>query len=215
MTTVPFVPDIFSAPKVKATLTDEDMFSVSSGFIGDFKVGDNINHSLRILAVLYQVQQNASGASEAEFMHKPITIFIGSICEAILFDFHYRIRRFTFEGVKNVAESVANYVRGTRLDEFSKYTASAKKHDLLNDAGSDIYDALEELRKLRNRIHIQNTNRHFEPDDSAAFTMKRQVEAEKTLEKVIKLMATKYNRHSSKQGFVADFELPWNEHFSK
>ena len=32
------------------------MFTVSAGFIGNFKLGDNINHNLNVLAYLYERQ---------------------------------------------------------------------------------------------------------------------------------------------------------------
>lgn len=191
------------------TAVQQDTFTVSSGFIGSFKLGDNLNHTLDVLTLLYQTQR----ADTSSLLCKPITILLASVCEAILCDFHDRMKRFTREGVGNVAESVLDYVRGTHIDEFSKYIASAKKHNLLKDAGPRIYDSLEDLRKLRNRVHIQNKKGHFEPDDGHAFTMSRQIEAEKTLERVLKLMAERHARPASAQGYVADFQLPWSEHF--
>lgn len=55
-----------------------------------------------------------------------------------------------------------------------------------------VYDALDELRRLRNRVHIQNEQNDFERDDSAAFfTSERKLRAEKALEKTIKALAQK------------------------
>lgn len=96
------------------------MFTVSSGFMGDFKLGDNINHNLEILALLYR-QQASSGYHDSRLLCKPITLTIASICEAILSDFHMRMDTYTNEGVKNVAESVLSYVRGKKIDEFEKF----------------------------------------------------------------------------------------------
>ena len=67
------------------------MFTVSSGFMGDFKLGDNINHNLEILALLYR-QQASSGYHDSRLLCKPITLTIASICEAILSDFHGTVR---------------------------------------------------------------------------------------------------------------------------
>ena len=186
----------------------QDTFTVSSGFIGNFKLGDNINHTLDVLAVLYRTQQ----ADNSSLLCKPIIVFIGSICEAILYDLLcVRIKWHTVEGVKNIGKDVLAYVRRKHFDKFEHYIVSVKKHHLLKDAR--LYDSLDDLRKLRNRIHIQNTKRHFDDDDGAAFTMDRQREAEKTLEKVIKIMANDYPRKPSCQGHVRDFQLPWSEHF--
>ncbi len=188
------------------------MFTVSSGFIGSFKLGDNINHNLRVLELLYRTQSTAD-PTDARLLQKPIIITIASICEAVLYDLHFRIRWYTAEGVQNIAKSVMDHVRTKNIDEFEKYIASARKHDLLEDDGFGVYDALEELRKLRNRIHIQNKKGHFEADERNAFTQARQKQAERCLEKVLKLLATKYARDASKQGYVDDFQLPWDEHF--
>lgn len=194
-------------------ITEEDTFTVSSGFIGNFKIGDNINHTLGVLTILYCTQRSGS-AGDAKDLCKPIIIFIASICEAVLYDLlRVRIQRHTCEGVKNVAKDVMDCIRGKHIDRFEHYIACVKKHGLLDDAGKDIYDSLDELRPLRNRIHLQNEKGQLEPDDGAAFSMKRQQAAEKTLERMLKLMAAKYPRKPSSQGYVGDFQLPWDEHF--
>ena len=156
------------------------MFKVSAGFIGSFKLGDNINHNLEILAYLYQCQASAS-PKEGQLLRKPITILLGSVCEAVLHDLHLRMRIYTNEGVLGIPASVLSYVRGKKLDKFELYISSAKKHSLLGPKTDDIYDELDELRMLRNRIHIQNEKDHFEPDESIAFSEARQISAEKTL----------------------------------
>lgn len=188
------------------------MFVIKSDFMGSFKLGDNINHSLRVLALLYKQQSNGSPEQQS-LLCKPIIILIASVCEAVLYDFHLRLRTYTFEGVKNIAQEMMVYVRSKKIDEFAKYIASAKKHDLFEASDTSFYEALDSLRKLRNRIHIQNPKNHFEPDDRNAFTLKRQITSEKVLEKVMKTMATKYSRDRDRYGCVADFKIPWNEHF--
>jgi hypothetical protein len=189
------------------------MFTVSSGFIGNFKLGDNINHNLSVLALLYRYygkeDQNGKG-----LLRKPIIITLVSIIEAVLHDFHGRIRIFTYEGVVNLPSDIANYVRSkTMKDELGKYIASAKKHNLFAAQNVGFYDLLDELRRLRNRVHIQNTKDDFEPDDWNAFTEVRKEKAEKSLEKTLKIMAAKYPRPKHARGYVTDFELPWPAHF--
>lgn len=188
------------------------MFKVSSGFMGNFKLGDNINHNLRILSLLYD-HQSKCATGQKTLLCKPIIILLASICEAVLSDFHMRLRTYTFEGVKNITQHVLDYVRSKKIDEFDKYIASAKKHDFFDANDTNFYEALDSLRKLRNRIHIQNSKGHFEPDEEIAFNYGRQIKAEEALEKVMKTMVVKYSRNSSLSGYVADFELPWNEHF--
>lgn len=84
---------------------------------------------------------------------------------------------------------------------------------LLGPPTEAIYDDLDQLRKLRNRVHIQNDKKHFEPNDSQAFSRDRQISAERTLEKLIKEISTNHPRPASASGHVSDFQLPWDEHF--
>jgi len=124
-----------------------------------------------------------------------------------------RLRTYTSEGVRNIAQKVIDYIRAKKIDEFGKYITSAKKHDFFDAEDSTFYEVLGSLRKLRNRIHIQNSKKHFEPDEEEAFNHNRQIKAEKALEKVLKIMSAKYSRNEALTDYVTDFELPWNEHF--
>lgn len=189
------------------------MFTVSAGFIGTFKLGDNINHNLEILAYFYQRQADPHDTDASWLLRKPIIIILGSICEAILHDLHMRMKTYTNEGVRGVAISVLSYVRGKQIDKFEHYISSAKKHSLLGPPTEAIYDDLEQLRKLRNRVHIQNEKNDFEPNDSQAFSRDRQISGERTLEKLIKAISTNHPRPAGVSGHVSDFQLPWNEHF--
>lgn len=184
--------------------------TINSSFIGNFKLGDNINHSLATLEALYAAM-NAAPDYKGSLFRKPITVLNISLIEAVLYDFHNRMRNFVREGVVNVKPEVLVYVRELRkIDELGVYIASARKHDFFDLKDTNFYDCLDELRKLRNRIHIQNTKNHFEPDDSIAFSNDRMVLSQQALEQVMRTMSAKYSRDKR---FVADFELPWDTHF--
>jgi len=170
-----------------------------------------IVHNLAILKELYDVQE--SGTSERRaLLRKPIIITIASIAEAVLFDLYLRIRYFTREGVPNIPEEVLEEIRTKTVDEFAKYIANAQSKALLG-SGKSIYEDLDELRMLRNRVHIQNSKGHFEYDEAKAFSRLRQIAAEKVLEKLLKLMEEKYTRCRAR-GNVAEFVLPWNDHIT-
>lgn len=184
------------------------MVTYSSGFIGSFKLGDNIVHNLAILRELYALQKNGT-QEQAQLVRKPIVVLIGSIAEAILYDLYVvKISVFTREGVPNIPQAILEEIRTKTFDEFAKYISNARSNSLLGTT-SDLYDALDELRKLRNRVHIQNAKGHFEPDEPHAFNEKRQREAETTLEQLIAYMCKNHLRTASRQ-CVADFELPWD-----
>jgi hypothetical protein len=85
--------------------------------IGSSKLGDNINHNLNILALLYR--HNAAGsAKDKMLLRKPITVMIVSIIEAALHDFHSRIRTHTIEDAKNLLGLIEEIVLllGRKLD---------------------------------------------------------------------------------------------------
>ena len=64
----------------------DEMFTVSSRFIRNFKLGDNINHNLKILSLLYR-QFDCAAEPDKRLLCKPITILLVSIVEALLYDF--------------------------------------------------------------------------------------------------------------------------------
>jgi len=187
----------------------KNMITISSNFIGNFKLGDNIVHNLNILRELCASQKNGN-ANQQRLLRKPIILIIASVAEALLFDLYLRIENYTNEGVPNIPDEVLEEIRTKTIDEFAKYISNARSKSLLG-ADLELYDDLDELRKLRNRIHIQNTKNHFESDDRAAFNRDRQTAAERTLEILIKTIERDYTRVGV-GGFVGDFILPWNDH---
>ena len=186
------------------------MVTINSSFIGNFRLGDNINHNLDVLAVLYRHFADAND-EDKRLLCKPIVLGIASIVEAVLYDLHLRKRTFTREGVSNLAATALDYVKGKRIDDFEKFVASARKHDFFPQGDAGFYDRLTVLRQLRNRIHIQNEGGHFEPLELNAFTEARKIEAERMLEKTLVIMAERYARPHK---YVLDFELPWEAHFA-
>ncbi len=89
------------------------MVIIQSRFIGNFAVGDNIVHNLKVLALLYD-QFNAGNAADKRLLCKPIVILLGSIVEASLHDLHTRIRTFTIEGVRNITTATAKEISRSR-----------------------------------------------------------------------------------------------------
>ena len=185
------------------------MFKVEAKFIGNFKLGDNINYNLEILRYIYGLNDNNSC-----LLRKPIILILGGIAEAILHDLHQRMKLHTVEGVIGIGNYILSYVRLKQIDKFEQYIASARKHTLLGPSTDQIYGDLDNLRKLRNRIHIQNEKNHFEVDDSQAFSLERQQNAERTVEKLTKIISANHPRKLHARGFVGDFEFPWGEYFT-
>jgi hypothetical protein len=184
--------------------------TIRSSFIDSYKLGDNICFNLQCLDFLYDTYSVADLRKRA-LLRKPIILMLVSITEAVLYDFHRRIKLFTWEGVQNVGHVVAVYVRGKQLDELEKLIVSARKHNFF-ELEPAFYDDLNQLRRLRNRIHIQNVKRDFEPYDADAFSEPRKVLAERVLEKTLRTMLSRYDRGPS-FNYVNDFVLPWEPYF--
>ena len=186
------------------------MTKISSNFIGSFKLGDNVVYNLEYIRLLKDAHNSDKGANRA--LIKPLIIAIASVAEAVLYDFYRRMKGFTSEGVESVPDVVLAEIREKHIDEFSKYIDHAKKRKILR--GDDtLYEDLHELRKLRNRVHIQNSKRHFEPDESIAFTPARLLKAEITLEQLLRILEADHCRKNKNAAdCVAPFELPWKPH---
>ena len=71
---------------------------ISSGFIGDCKVGDNINYNLAVLGLLYTYQK--INTQNKILLNKPITIIIISIIEVLLYYFSRQTTNGTESHVK-------------------------------------------------------------------------------------------------------------------
>lgn len=191
------------------------MFKVSSAFIGNFKIGDNIHYNLQVLKTLYACKDDLS-PPQRRFLDKPITVTLVSICEALIFDLIERSKFFTQEGVDGLSAEAIDRLRQAKAWTFDKKLNLVKELDLLKTENSDIYVQLDNLAKLRNRIHIQNEKNNFETDEAKAFTYERRLKAEKMVELLMMRFAELYPRpsHIVKSQYVDDFELPWNSHLN-
>lgn len=187
------------------------MFAVKSSFIGDFKVGDNINYNLRILKTLYRLLNEGVGDTKT-LLCKPIIILNAAILEAVLHDFHARIRDFTNEGVSSLKEDIVALIRRKKIDKLKKYIESAKKHNLLGQDDLEFYEKMDMVRKLRNRVHIQILNDGLDRNEHKIFKEAEKILSEQVLEKVLKTMSEKHSRGDNYHS-VDNFSLPWDEHY--
>ena len=187
-------------------------FEVPSDFIGGFKIGDNICHNLSVLSALYESYHNGDDKKK-RLLCKPIVLTIVSVLEAILHDFFcVRVATHTIEGVPGFDEETLAEIRDKKLDELNLYIDQAGKHDVLKLDDRNLYKPLHELRKLRNRVHIQNMLAYEPIDEYDAFTPQEKIVAERALENVVKVMHCEYPRKDRLQG-CNDFSFPWDPHY--
>jgi hypothetical protein len=71
--------------------------TINSSFIGNFKLGDNICFNLKVLKTLYDYRA-AGTAQQKLHLQKPLIVLNTSIIEAVLCDFHDRVKTFTSGG---------------------------------------------------------------------------------------------------------------------
>jgi hypothetical protein len=188
---------------------------IDSHFIGNFKDGDNICYNLNVLRVLYE-QTPHTTPGDICYTRKPKIVFIVSVIEAALDDLFYKIRHYTSEGVPNMPIEVLNKVRikPTSYNKFENQIKLAEKYDFFDAKGSNLYEVLDYLRKLRNRIHIQNNLRYRPLNETNAFTETDLIRSEKICEYILKKMIVKYPRNITARNYVDDFYLPWSEHIT-
>jgi hypothetical protein len=105
------------------------MLKVSSAFIGNFKIGDNIHYNLEVLKTLYACNEELS-PDQKRFLDKPITVTLVSICEALIYDFIDRSKFFTQEGVTGLSEEALERLRQ------AKAWSLDKKLNLLKELGN-------------------------------------------------------------------------------
>lgn len=182
------------------------MFSISSCFIADFKIGDNINSNLKTLRVLYEMCDEDT--ARRKHLRKPIIITLVSVAEAMLYDFIRRVQ--SGERVPTLPKTILQALKGKDYSKLTNLVSGAKTHDLFQ-ADAQLYEQIEELRQLRNRVHIQNERNHFERDELRAFSAARQIRAEEVLEYIAKFLAANHPRNASLHGYVGDLQCPWEE----
>ncbi|MER9530172.1 hypothetical protein NKI89_10240 [Mesorhizobium sp. M0309] len=183
---------------------------ITSSFMSDYRLCDNILFNISIMKALRRSRGDGNAAHK-RYLQKPLIVLNVSIIEAILYDFHRRIKWNTREGVNGLPILVISYIRGKQIDKLETLIASARKHDLFGTSPSDFYDDLDELRRIRNRTHIQNEKNDFEADDSHAFSEARLVLSERAMEFVMQTLEDNYPRAVNVH--TSAFELPWDSYF--
>ena len=177
--------------------------TVRCNFIGDFKVGDNILANGKALCRL-------SATNEGNTFNKLMVVQAGSIVEAALDQIIYRAQSYTTEGVPNIPAEVLKKIRDTEIERFNNIIQSMKTHKLLDGLGATVYDDLHQLRKLRNRVHIQfdDEPKGMGRNDHDAFSDKNVVWSLALCIKVLKHLSGKFPRPETLGVFAHDVSIP-------
>lgn len=178
-------------------------------FFWNFKRMDNVNYNYKILEKLYKARSNDNNSTE---FIKPISVIIISIVECVLYDFIERIQDHVNDKIPNLQEDIISEIKNKQINVFSKIIVQVKKQNLLR-AGNDnqIYEDLEFLCNLRNRVHIEDIWRQLDKDEPKIFTDQNLKLAEKVLEEVLEILCNVYPRkwHIENPILMADFPRLW------
>lgn len=175
-------------------------------FFWDFKRMDNVNYNFRILEFLYAEKRKSNNP----LFIKPITIILISIIECMLYDFIVRVQTHSADIIPNLEQDIINDIRGKEIDQFEVIIAQIKKKNLLRvSPTSAVYADLDLLRKIRNRIHIQDTQQELDKDDYNVFTSGNLELSEKIFERVCEVLCNVYPRWEKQPLLMADFPRLW------
>lgn len=170
---------------------------------------DNVNYNFRIVTELYDAKKKSSQKS---LYNKPITIILVAIIECMLYDFIIRIKGYKWDPFPNMTTRIAQSIRGINdTDQMSKLINICRDEDLLQDATKgSFYDELEEVNKIRNRLHIQNKYGYSASDEHRVFTASNLLLVQETFKHVCDVLCNVYPRWNQSPIPMSDFPEPWN-----
>lgn len=171
-------------------------------FFWDFKRMDNVNYNWKILIELFALRKGNNS-----LLNKAIIVITISIIECIIYDFICRIKEHTRERIPNLNDKKIYDTKTKEIgDKFGKLISHAKKHNYLQD--ETIYDKLDKLRKIRNRVHIQDMNGELNRDEEYIWTDANVKMAGKTLKLICKIFCEEHPRIANPKN-MDDFPELW------
>lgn len=165
--------------------------AITDTFMWNFKKGDNIIYNLEIVWELYNAK---TISTDKQKYNKPIIVTLVSIIECILDDFAYRIRGHVNDAVPNISQADIEKFRTRKYDKLENYIAASKKFNLFNRPNS-FYDSMDELRRARNRVRIQNSNNQLAADEYNVFTDALLTKTQQVFEIVLATMIMRFPRN--------------------
>ncbi|MER8929776.1 hypothetical protein NKI34_29555 [Mesorhizobium sp. M0700] len=177
--------------------------TITCGFIGDFKVGDNLVRNAEALCRL-------SEANKDGVFNKLMVIQAGSITEAALDQIIYRAQNFNREGVPNISEADRKAIEATMVERFNNIIQAMQKYKVIDGMGGGIYDDLHQLRRYRNRVHIQlDTDPKDSPrDEDGAFSAKIVGWSLDLCIRVLNFLAANFERPKGMEQYAQTLAIP-------
>jgi hypothetical protein len=180
--------------------------AITGTFMWSFKKGDNIIYNLEVIWELYGAR-NSAGATNKAMYNKPIIVGLMSIIECILDDFANRIVGHVHDPIPNMPQADIAAFRTRKYDKLEHYIAASRRFHLFGTDNS-FYDSLNELRKARNRVHIQNSSNQLASDEFNVFTNELLLKAQQAFRVVLSNMIVKFTRNGRTVP-AGSVPLPW------
>jgi hypothetical protein len=181
---------------------------VSSIFIANLKLGDNIKYNIDCLNCLY----SKGVIKQAKFIKFAIITEV-SIIEAVMVDFIRRVKVHTRE-FQYLDEKTRKQLRNLKSDNpHWKFDESIKKFRHFRIIGNPevIYKELDYFRTIRNKVHIHNLT--INKNERILWDYEHLIRAERILEYTLKYMCNNYPRPLN-EDFIGGFKLPWQPHYT-
>jgi len=167
---------------------------------------DNVNYNFQIVEKLFETKK----VEQELLLNKPIFILIVSIIECTLYDLLRRVKEHRKEIIPGLDRKSINDTRNKVTDELSPIISHIQKHNYLQiKTGDTLYEDLDNLRKIRNRIHIQNRSAHNPIDEYQVWSDANLNLAGKTLERIYKVLCLSYPRPNKEFISFSVFPRPW------
>lgn len=174
---------------------------IPSGFVGQFKVGDNIAYNSKVLCSL--VETNDRGR-----FNKPIVLQVASLIEACMNQLVFRAKNFTIEGVPEISSADIAAISAKKIDKLNTMIDVFKKYRILDGLGDGLYDDLHKVRRCRNKIHIQESVEGLPEDEDKIFSDVRCSWAVSLGGRTIRHISERYPRPEHINGYVQPIHWP-------
>ncbi|MFC1626850.1 hypothetical protein ACFL1P_01450 [Patescibacteria group bacterium] len=170
---------------------------------------DNVNYNFEIVKILYKSKEENNNS---HYFNKPIILMLMAMTECMMYDFIDRINGFRWDSFPNITSAVVLSIRSLgKTDVMKKLIKRARITDLFQILPDEtLYDDLDYLNQVRNRIHIQNRFHFSHKDESRVFTNVTLQKAEKSFKNVCEILCNVYPRWDKTPLPMSNFPDPWS-----
>jgi hypothetical protein len=176
----------------------------------DFKRMDNVNYNFKIVDKLIESSLNSD---EKKLFYKPIYLILSSIIECTLYDFLKKINQHRYEHIPNLGEEEVKAIQNMEVpNKLNCFNKICKKYLFLG-ADEAIYEKIQHVAEIRNRIHIQNGKGNKPYDESFLWKTPLIKECGQLLKDIFVLMCEKYPRPDRfhDNPIMDSFPQPWEK----